>query len=492
DWTADTVNGKEIVRIMGNGQNVTIYPLEVGETTLKCQLPNSKTIAKCTIIVEAGKSFTFENSSKKIEPYHSKRVKYEVSPPDAKLTWIINSDDDYFTYQDLGCDKDGIGYVMINGIHEGSGALVCVTDGSAKAQLNINIGWSYAFSVDTNTISGTPNKDYSFSYSVSPGDADITLSSSSIAALSITKEVGDVDGIRTFTGKGTVKVSPRNEGSETITITATNKDTGERISSKTIKLTFSYPSVTIRPTLVSKTGKFSHLDTSSNTLYIGDGEQCTLGFSVAENVSWSISSSSLDKRVSSSNNSKLTNGVATQIVINNSVDTITQEYLIPTWYVPMGVKEITETVETQNGPSVTVRYENADKQLDPKTDFSWQMDDVGFLDFGADWYLSPSRYWKKEIPSKANTRMSISEYESTPWYWRPAHDAIYHWNGKVAAGPWDAGQTGNQPAKLVNSNSTTVVSTVNSDILTIYVTHNGISQKFQMNVVTETRNCPKN
>jgi len=217
-----------------------------------------------------------------------------------------------------------------------------------------------------------------------------------------------------------------------------------------------------------------------------------LGFSVAENVSWSISSSSLDKRVSSSNNSKLTNGVATQIVINNSVDTITQEYLIPTWYVPMGVKEITETVETQNGPSVTVRYENADKQLDPKTDFSWQMDDVGFLDFGADWYLSPSRYWKKEIPSKANTRMSISEYESTPWYWRPAHDAIYHWNGKVAAGPWDAGQTGNQPAKLVNSNSTTVVSTVNSDILTIYVTHNGISQKFQMNIVTETRNCPAN
>lgn len=122
----------------------------------------------------------------------------------------------------------------------------------------------------------------------------------------------------------------------------------------------------------------------------------------------------MDKRVSSSNNSKLTNGVATQIVINNSNDTITQEYLIPTWYVPMGVREIKTTTHTQNGEKVEITYENVNKQLDPKTDFSWVVNDVGFLDFDAGWNLNPSRYWKKEIPSKAYTRMSISEYQSTP------------------------------------------------------------------------------
>ena len=88
--------------------------------------------------------------------------------------------------------------------------------------------------------------------------------------------------------------------------------------------------------------------------------------------------------------------------------------------------------------------------------------------------------------------MSISEYQATPWYWRPAHGAIYHWNGSVAAGPWDAAQTGNQPATLVNTISTTVIKSENTDILTLYVTHNGVSQKFQMNIVTETRNCVYN
>ena len=494
EWNADTVNGTEIVRIMGNGQTVTVYPLAVGETTLKCQLPNTKTIAKCTVVVEAGKSFSFETSSKKVQPYHSKKVKYTVSPPDALLTWTTSQDDDYFMFNDLGRNNDGVGYVQIDGLKEGSGTLACVTNGSAKGTLTVNVCWDYSFDVDAATVSGTPDKSYTFTYSVNPKDANITVSSSSIASLSLTKDIGDVegDGVQTYTGKGTIKVTPTAEGTDTITVKATNKDTGETIGSKSVKLTFGYKNITIKPSLVTKSGKFSRLDTTSNTLYIGDGEQCTLSFSVVENVNWNISSSSLDKRVASSNNSKLTNGVASQVVINNSVDTITQEYLIPTWYVPMGVREITTTVQTQNGPVQTITYENADRQLDPKTDFSWQINDVGFLDFNADWYLSPERYWKKEIPSKANTRMSISEYQSIPWYWRPAHDAVYHWNGNVAAGPWSAGQTGNQPAQLVNSNSTTVVSSVNTDILTIYITHNGTSQKFQMNIVTETRNCPAN
>ena len=494
EWSAEKVNANEIVRIMGNGQNVTVYPMATGETTLTCQLPDSKTVAKCTVVVEAGKSFSFETSSKKVQPYHSKKVKYTVSPPDAVLTWTTSQDDDYFTFTDLGYDTDGNGYVQIDGLAEGSGTLACVTNGSAKGTVTVNVCWEYSFDVDASSLSGTPDKTYNINYSVNPKDANITVSSSSIASVNLTREMGDVedDGVQTYTGNGTIKVTPNAEGTDSITIKATNKDTGESIGTKTVKLSFAYTNITVKPSLVTKTGSFSHYDSSSNTLYIGDGEQCTMGFSVAENVKWSITSSSLDKRVSSSNNSKLTNGVENQIVIKNSTDTVTQEYLIPTWYVPMAVEEIVTTTTYNGQAQTTTTYVNADNQLDPKTDFSWQVNDVGFLDFNADWYLSPAKYWKKEIPSKANTRMSISEYQATPWYWRPAHGAIYHWNGSVAAGPWDAAQTGNQPATLVNTISTTVIKSENTDILTLYVTHNGVSQKFQMNIVTETRNCVYN
>lgn len=491
EWSADRVNGNEIVRIMGNGQTVTLYPVAVGETTVQVQLPENGKTAKCTVVVEADKSLTFETSSKKVQPFHTKRIKYEVSPPDAILTWTTSQEDDFFEYKDLGKNGEGVGYVEISGLKLGEGTLACVTNGSAKASCAIRVLWEYQFDVDTKSISGTPAKTYTVNYSVNPADADISISDTDLASLVITRGMGMIDGKQQYTGKGTITVTPKAEGSGTVSIRATNKDTGETIGSSSLAMNFIYPSVNIRASLAGREGNFSHYDSANNTLYIGDGEKVTLSFSVDENISWSLASSSLDHRVSSSQNSKLTNGIATQVVINNASDVITQEYLIPTWYVPMGVREVSHTIQTPNGPSTTVTYEEVDKQLDPKTDFRWVENDVGFLDFNAGWNLSPSQYWKKEIPSKANTRMSIAEYQSTPWYWQPAHGAIHHWTGSVAAGPWDSQPTGNQPAKLVNSNSTAIVSSVNTDILTVNITHCGKTQKFQINVVTETRNCSR-
>ncbi|MCF0241646.1 MAG: hypothetical protein HUK25_03360, partial [Treponema sp.] len=205
EWTADKVNGNEIVRIMGNGQNVTVYPIAVGETTVKCQLPNSDKIAKCTVIVEAGKSLSFETSSKKVQPFHSKKIKYLVSPPDAVLTWTTSQDDDYFDFNDLGCNSEGVGYVEVSGLKEGSGTLACVTDGSAKASVTIKVLWEYAFDVTQSSISGTPSKQYTINYSVNPADANISVTTSNLATLNVNREMGDVegDGVKRYTGKGT-------------------------------------------------------------------------------------------------------------------------------------------------------------------------------------------------------------------------------------------------------------------------------------------------
>lgn len=136
-WTCEGANGAEVARVMGNGQKVTIYPVSVGEATVMAQLPDSSSVAKCTVIVEAGKSLVFETNSRKIQPFHSKILKYTVSPADAILTWTMSQGvgEDYFEYRDLGCDAEGNGQVEISGIKEGSGTLACVTDGGAKASV---------------------------------------------------------------------------------------------------------------------------------------------------------------------------------------------------------------------------------------------------------------------------------------------------------------------------------------------------------------------
>ena len=168
-WTVSNVGENEVCRIMGSGQNVTIYPLNVGEAEVMAQLPDSSSVAKCTVLVEAGKSFTLESTSAKVQPFGTKKVKYIVSPATANLTWTMNQSDEFFTYKDLGCDENGVGYVEIEGIKEGSGNLYCVTDGNAKGNLQVRVAWDYRFSLNKTQINAPPVYDtepelYTISY----------------------------------------------------------------------------------------------------------------------------------------------------------------------------------------------------------------------------------------------------------------------------------------------------------------------------------------
>ena len=69
EWTVNSVGPSEVCRVMGSGQNVTIYPINVGEAEVMAQLPNSSSVAKCTVVVEAGKSFVLEASNISVQPF---------------------------------------------------------------------------------------------------------------------------------------------------------------------------------------------------------------------------------------------------------------------------------------------------------------------------------------------------------------------------------------------------------------------------------------
>ena len=184
EWTVQSVGSNEVCRIMGSGQNVTIYPLNAGEATVMAQLPDSSTVAKCTVVVEAGKSLVFETNTRKVQPKHVKTVKYTVSPPDAVLTWTVSAEDDYFTFHDNGCDAEGNGSVDIVGEKEGNGSLACVTDGGAKGTISVRVAWDYEFTISGSTdFTITPVETKSIEFSVSPSDADIHVSSTDLNAL---------------------------------------------------------------------------------------------------------------------------------------------------------------------------------------------------------------------------------------------------------------------------------------------------------------------
>lgn len=276
-WTVSNSGQDEVCRVMGSGQNVTIYPVKAGQAEVMVQLPDSASFAKCTVLVQAGKSFTFESTSTTVQPFGTKKVKYTVSPPDAVLTWTMNQADDFFTYRDLGCDANGVGYVEIDGLKEGKGILYCVTDGGAKGNLSTKVSWNYLFNLDTCMVSGSPDSLHTIQFKVNPSDADIkVIGDNRIFNCTIQK-----DGVNS--GSGVITFEPLVEGSATVIIRATNPNADNAvIGSYEVDLKFIYPKGTVKPAFKKKknvsytTGMEAYYSVMENSsLIIGDGEEFT-------------------------------------------------------------------------------------------------------------------------------------------------------------------------------------------------------------------------
>ena len=271
------MNGEEICRIMGSGQNVTVYPLKTGQTTVTAQLPDSDVVAKYTVLVEAGKMFTFESSVRSVQPKHTVTVKYTVSPPDTVLTWTTAQTEDFFEYHDNGCDADGNGSVEIIGNERnkiGSGTLTCISSEGAKGVLNVKVAWDYEFSIKGVTaFTITPDEVRTFEYSVNPADADVKVVSTELNTTFGYEKKDKGNG----TGTITIKPFHENQKETTIDIVATNpKNSDEEIGSKTIKARFVYKSVEPKIDFLSSDGKWTSWSRENNLLTMGDGETARL------------------------------------------------------------------------------------------------------------------------------------------------------------------------------------------------------------------------
>lgn len=499
EWTVHSVGTSEICRVMGSGQNVTIYPINVGEAEVMAQLPNSSSVAKCTVVVEAGKSFVLEASNISVQPFGTRKVKYTVSPANANLTWTMDQINDVFTYTDLGCDENGVGYVQIEGIKEGTGNLYCVTDGNAKGNLSIKVAWNYEFSLTgKTTFSISPAETAEVGFKVNPTYADITVNSTSDAFNYSILNNGD--------GTGKILITPTAETRNNITINvmATNPNNyDEVVGSKNITANFVYKTVTPKMFIVNKSGNFSYFQ--NNILYIGDGETVTLGVDVTEkNVDWTLKNIDITKIESVSNNTKATvSGSSTQFKVINSQDVILQKYYIPEFYEPYAVYggqtlNLDQFYVAKNDVGfldTTAYYYVAYKgsvQTGYETDSNGNTTSTPVYQTGVscgEWGDSYTFIGRRRNPSKDGTWMNVSDYEKVVWYYRPATGKIEQWNGDTAYSAKPATQLANQPATKRVIEDKSIVSSVMTDKIVFYISHNGIEQRVEIPVYTVTRNC---
>ena len=279
-WSVENYGGNtnEVCRVMGSGQTVTIYPLSVGEATVLAQLPDSSSVAKCTVIVEANKSLTFDTNSKRVQPFHSVILNYTVSPTNAILTWTSGQTEDFFEYKDLGYDSDGNGKLEITGIKAGSGTIACVTDGNAKATCSVTVAWDYEFVIyGSSSFSITPVQTKELEYRVSPIDSQISIDSSNdeYFKTEIT-ENGD--------GTGKILITPLKENSKQMNFAIIASNPNEKnyqFAQKNIAITIQYGTLTPIITFNSLEGNFSRY-TSDNQLRLGDGESVTFNIEIQE------------------------------------------------------------------------------------------------------------------------------------------------------------------------------------------------------------------
>lgn len=85
--------------------------------------------------------------------------------------------------------------------------------------------------------------------------------------------------------------------------------------------------------------------------------------------------------------------------------------------------------------------------------------------------------------------MNIKDYEKVVWYYRPATGKIEQWNGDTAYSAKAARQLANQPATKRVIEDKSIVSSVMTDKIVFYISHNGIEQRVEIPVYTVTRNC---
>ena len=520
-WSADKVNNLDIVSILGSGKTVAIYGLSAGRTKVSAEWNGGK--ASCDVVVTASRQFTFDTQTLRVQPGQTKAFKYTLVPDDANIQWFTNTNE-YITYE---VDTDSK-TVRVTGIKENPLGGVAMTSLSAisnsmRASISITTAWDYKLSLGKTHIKAEPRHDpnnpdkFIIPYDVHPENARIEVTlSRDIADVVVDKQ------------KKQIILTPTGEGDADLFVTAYNVNTSTPTvfpnMQRNCKLYFHYRNLNIRPSIISKTGSFSRYDEATGILIIGDGEEVELGFGAQElNADWSFSPPVIVHKDSKSPIALNAGTGENTYKVKHPADTVKNEYLIRTGYVPIYYTGGADGSSLNSGGI----WQDADlkkfrywSEIDSwyylgtwynTSYFCLGYNGFTFFDFDIDTQNQLSVYdshsftllWsnngenglqgacfsRRREPTLDGKILSESEFESTPWYFCPGchipvGSSSLFLSSRILTENIDA-------IKRIVSDKT-VISSLHTDNLVLSYKHNGKDKKITIPIYTETRNCPYN
>jgi len=509
NWSADKINGEDIISLLGSGKTVAIYALKSGQTSVTAEF-NGK-VAKCEVLVTASRQLSFDTQSMRLQPGQTKTFKYVLVPTDATINWMTNTND-YISYT---VDTD-TKTVTVTGISDGSssGSTTKLT-GTANgmvASINITCAWDYNFALQKPSITAEPRpypedpSKFIIKYNVNPPNAKISyLLNESIAQVNVD------------TGKREIYVTPTKEGTAVLTVKATNPYNNYQFASQTCNLNLKYTSHTLGVSMTSRNGNYSRYEKANNRIVLGDGEEVVIKLFVEQANAEVEMSDGVYSKVSDKSPDvtygKLGEG---QYRLTHPTDVLDQEYKIIKAYMPVHYLQRTSS---GTGSNITYTYSNPVTITNWKTDIVWWTDvdmrgskeedyvGLGSLTYSKkdidanvlciqpdeainkwiawkdeDGFNLRSNWWTKvENLAERGKTYSISEFQKIPWYYCPG---ISSHNASWAAGI----MVENVEAVIQNVTSQAVIKF--NKIGTFTVKLNGKEKTIE--VCEEIRHCTKN
>jgi hypothetical protein len=288
-WTAQKVNGEDIVAILGTQKSVQLYGLKAGQTKIRVTMANGA-YAESDVLVEMNKGITISTSSIRLMPNETKRIKYTVIPANDPVSCFTSTAD----YLDVSVDS-AASELVLTGKKEGVTTITLSSSGGS-ARLSATAAWDYALSIDKSMVSVEPRNPVVITYTANPPSSEI----------SVAIDNTDVASFVVDTANKQVILTPKKEGKASVQIK--QNDSG---LTRTASIIFSYNQVTLKPSLTYM-GSFSNYAYSTNKLYLGDGETVDLKLGFAEpNIDFTLKSAILEKNNTALNSLSVSGNVIT-------------------------------------------------------------------------------------------------------------------------------------------------------------------------------------
>jgi hypothetical protein len=290
----------EVVRVMGSGREVTLYPINNGETEVYAFYNGDFVSVKVSVVSDY--YFEFRNSNEYMYPGEVRNLPFEVKPASSNVNWIYNPGPDVepvISFTEIqGSQPGGSGtvnrFLQVTAKAEGTASIVGMANGKI-ATVNIMVAYDYDFTLDRNipgivtavnfdntapkyeiknssgVVTESSTGVVELAYMIHPANTYIRCLTNNISGLTvdISDPVPTIDSRNRSVGIGTIKFTglremvenvvfqqykARASGGEEVMVNGTET----RPSRRTVRIMYYFKNVEIKPFFVRGEGKYSN------------------------------------------------------------------------------------------------------------------------------------------------------------------------------------------------------------------------------------------